>query len=61
MLISVNIELPRSIHLNMQHGSQWQCIQVGGHRLWSQRHHEVEPNVISICLSGYGGIHPQVK
>ena len=30
MLIFVNIELTRSLYLNMQHGSQWQCIQVGG-------------------------------
>ena len=29
MLISVNIELPRSLYLKMQCGSQWQCIHVG--------------------------------
>ena len=31
MHISVNIKLAGSLYLNMQHGSQWQCIQVGGH------------------------------
>ena len=57
----------RSSCLNMQCGSQWQCIQVGHHRHVRDRvscllkHHGRELNFISIHLSGYGGVHPQVK
>ena len=29
VLISVSIELPRPLYLNMQSGSQWQCTHVG--------------------------------
>ena len=31
LFISVNIEIPRSLYLNMQRDSQWQYIQVGNH------------------------------
>ena len=70
MIKSVNIELPRSLYLNMQRDSQWQYIQVGHHNHVGDMRNRVSclrnttgwnSDFISIHLSGYGGVQPQDK
>ena len=67
MLVSLNIELPRSLYLNMQRGKSVAMFTGRSSqprprsRLFSQKHHGAELNSISIHLSGYGGVHTQVK
>ena len=53
MLISVNMNYQG----HLQRGSRWQIKQ----NLLYQKHHGVELNFILIHLSGYGGVHPQIK
>ena len=63
MLISVNIEFTKvTLFKNacgMYSGRSSQPRPQSS--LSSQKHHGAEPNFISIHLSGYGGVHSQVK
>ena len=63
MPISVNIEFTKATLFKMRCGMYAGRSSQPRPRssLSSQKHHGAEPNFISVHLSGYGGVHSQVK
>ena len=63
MIIFVNIELPRSLYLKMQHGLYTSRSSQPRPRLSLsfQKHHGAEPIYLNTLVSRNGGLHSQVK